>query len=83
MLGRIALWGLSRYLGGPGRSWIVASMAVLGYRLIRSATGRRPVVEVVAVGRGDRILVEHLTITHQDQIRAGRAQQRAARRRAR
>jgi hypothetical protein len=41
------------------------------------------VVEVVAVGRGDRILVEHLTITHQDQIRAGRAQQRAARRRAR
>jgi hypothetical protein len=72
MLARIALWALQRYLGGPAKSWLFASIAVLGFRTVRRAIRGRELVETIPVGPGDRYLVEHLTTTHRKQLRAER-----------
>ena len=41
MMERLIYWGVRRYVRGPGRAWLFPSLAVLGYRVARSAFGRK------------------------------------------
>ena len=74
---RFISWGVRRYIGGPGRSWVFATVALLGYRLVRSVVGRRPVSHVAPVAKGEKVVIEHLPVTHGEQIKAERSQARA------
>jgi hypothetical protein len=76
---RLIAFAVRRYLGGPDRAWLFSGLALLGYRGIRSVTGRRELIDVGKVGKGQKIVIDHLGETHASQIRAGKRQRRAAR----
>jgi len=69
MLFKIALWGVRRYFKGPGGSWLYTWFAVLGWRAVKAVAGRREVVDVGPLSRGKKVIVEHLTETHGQQLR--------------
>ena len=66
---RLILWGLRRHFGGAGRSWLVASAVILAFQVVRSVVGRRPVVEKISIRPGDSYLIEHLGVTHGQQLK--------------
>lgn len=76
MLGRLALWALRRYVGGPANSWIFTSGAILLYRMVRRNTGRRELIDLSSTKPGDSILIEHLPISHRRQMRDFRRDKR-------
>lgn len=78
MFQRLLIWGVRRYVGGSSRSWVFASLALLLVRLVRSTTGRREVVDVGSIKPGDKIVIEHLPISHGRQIKQMKAEQHAA-----
>ena len=77
---RLIRYGVRRFIGGPGRSWVVTSLAVLAFRFVRSTVGRREVVDVGGVARGQKIVIEHLAITHGEQLREEKQLKRAGKR---
>lgn len=90
MIERLIVLAVRRYVGGPARSWVFSAVAVLGYRFVRGRMGRREIVEIGGVGKGRKIVIEHVPETHATQLkterkvkRAAKADHRRARRRAR
>lgn len=75
---RIIQWGVRRYLGGPGRSWLFTTLAVFGYRAVRSAMGRKELVDVGGIGKGQKIVIEHLSVTHGQQLKEEKDERRTA-----
>lgn len=83
MFRRLLVWGLRSYVGGPAKSWIFTSAALGLLRLVRSTTGRREIVDLSSVKPGQKIVIEHLPISHRRQMRDFRRTKRAERRAAR
>lgn len=75
---RLIQWGVRRYVGGPGRSWLFTTVAVLGYRAVRSTTGRREIIDIGSVGKGQKIVIEHLPVTHRQQLKDAKVAKRSA-----
>ena len=80
---RAVIWAIRRYTGGPGRSWVWTSLALLGLRVVRSATGRRELIDISSVKPGQQIVIEHHTISHGKQIKQFKAEKKVADRAAR
>jgi hypothetical protein len=83
MVERLVLWAANRYVGGPARSWIYASVAIVVLRWMRSKLGRQRVVELRPLRVGERIVIEQLPISHQRQIKEQKSERRTERRAAR
>lgn len=79
---RLLLWGLRRYIGGPARSWVFTSLAVLGMRAAKSVVGRRELIDVGDVKPGQKIVIESLPISHKKQIKTFKADGKAAKKAA-
>lgn len=77
MLQRLALWGLRRYVGGPGRSWLFTAIAALGLRMVRSTRGRRELIDLSTISTGDRLIIEQLPVSHKKQIKQLKADKKA------
>lgn len=69
MLTKLMSWGLRRYIRGPAQSWIFTSGALLLLRTLTSATKPRAVVDVSSTKPGDRLVIEHLNVTHGEQAK--------------
>lgn len=80
MIQRFLIWAVSRYLGGEKSSSLVASGVTLLIKTVKSVTGRRELVDVGKVKPGQRIVIEHLHVTHKKQIRSMKAEQKALKR---
>jgi hypothetical protein len=52
----------------------------MALRLVRRATGRRPLIETLSVAPGQTVVIEHLEISHKRQIKDMRRSRRLARR---
>jgi hypothetical protein len=83
MLERVIFWAVHRYVQGPARSWLYASLAVIAVRWVRSRIGRQELVELRPLPVGERIVVEQLPISHRRQIRDLRSKRKADRKAAR
>ena len=77
---RFIAWSVRRFVAGPARSWVFTSIAVLGYRFVRSATGRKEIVDVGNVGKGQKIIIEQLPVTHREQLKEEKLARRVAKR---
>lgn len=77
---RLLRYAVNRYIGGPNRSWLYTSIAVLGYRFIRSTMTRKEIVEIGGVGRGQKLVIEHLPVTHAEQIKEEKKARKVERR---
>lgn len=69
MILKVALWGVRRYFKGPGGSWLYTWFAVLGWRAAKAVAGRREVVDAGPLSRGKKVIIEHLTESHGQQLR--------------
>jgi Rad3-related DNA helicase len=86
MLKRLALMAVRSYVGGPAKSWVFTSGAMLAFRLVKSVTGRRELVDLSTVKPGQTLIIEHLPISHKRQmkdIKRSKRQERKDRRKAR
>ncbi len=82
MLQRLFHLALSRYLRSPARSWIITSVVAVLVRLVRRTVGRREVIDVSSIKPGEMIIIEHLPVTHKQQIKEEKRSKRRRRRRA-
>lgn len=73
---RIIFWLVRRYIGAPGRSWVFTAAAALLMRLVRSTVGRRQTLDLSDVKPGDKVVIEHLPISHKQQIRQFRRERK-------
>lgn len=78
MIERLIRWGVPRYLGGPGRSWVFSSFAIMGYRLMRSRSGKRELIDIGSVGKGQKIVIEHVSDSHAKQLKAEKRAKKVA-----
>lgn len=69
MLQRLLVWALSRYFGGKARSWMYVTGALFVVRAVRSVLGRRELVDLSNIKKGESIMIEHLPISHKRQIK--------------
>jgi hypothetical protein len=83
MMERLLVWGIRRYVGGPGRSWLFTGLGLVAYRAVRSRTGRQRLVETMKLAPGSALVMEHLDETHEEQLRRERRERRTKRRQRR
>jgi hypothetical protein len=73
MLERLVVLGVGYLVRGRGRwsgqPWIYTTAALMALRLVRRVWGRRPVTETLTVGKGETFIVEGLSVSHRNQIR--------------
>lgn len=80
MLQRLLVWSVHRYIGGPGKSWISTSVTLLVLRLLRKSTGRRQLVDTGSIKPGQRIVIDHLNVTHKQQLGEAKRERKAVKR---
>ncbi len=82
MLARLVTLGVRGLVNGPARSWVFTSGALALMRFVRARTGRRELIDLSSSKPGDKFVIEHLDITHQEQIKQMKAEKRADKRQA-
>lgn len=82
MLTRLVKFGIRKGIGGPARSWIFTSGFMALFRFAKNRTGRREVLDLSATKPGDKIVIEHLDITHKQQIKQIKSEKKSDARRA-
>lgn len=80
---RLFQLAISAYTRSPQRSWVITSAATVLFRLARRTMGRREVIDVSSIKPGEMIIIEHLPVTHAEQIKDEKRKRRRRRRRAR
>ncbi len=73
MLTRLFKFAIAKGVGGPARSWVSTSGFMALFRFARRRMGRREVIDLSATKPGDKIVIEHLDITHKEQIKQFKA----------
>lgn len=81
MWSRLFQLGLRAYTRSPARSWLITSVATVLYRMVKKTTGRREVIDVSSIKPGEMIIIEHLPVTHKEQIKEEKRRRRLRRRR--
>lgn len=74
MLEKLLALAVRSYVKGPAKSWLYSSAAIVGLRAVRSATGRRPVVETVKLKPGKQYVIEQVSTTHKAQISSAKVE---------
>ena len=82
MLTRFVKLAIRKGIGGPGRSWIYTSGFMALFRFAKNRTGRRQLIDLSSTKPGDKIVIEHLDITHKQQIKQFKAEKKAGKRSA-
>lgn len=77
MLSRLTKLAIAKAIGGPGRSWIYTSGFMALFRFAKNRTGRRQVIDISSTKPGDKIVIEHLGVTHKQQIKQFKAEKKA------
>ena len=81
---RRLLAGIVRgYVRTPGRSWVLASGALLLLRFATRATSGTKVLDLSRTEPGDRIVIQHLDVTHKQQAKDQKRARKAERRQSR
>jgi len=80
MIQRLAQLGLNYYMKSPGRSWVITTVATVLLRMVRSTVGRRELIDISSIKPGEMIIIEHLAVSHEQQIKDEKKSKRQARR---
>lgn len=68
------------YTRSPARSWLITTVATVLYRMVHKTVGRREVIDVSSIKPGEMIIIEHLPVTHKEQIKEEKRRRRRFRR---
>ncbi|MEZ5379443.1 MAG: hypothetical protein R2733_23285 [Acidimicrobiales bacterium] len=82
MFRKLLVWGVRRSFAGPGKPWLVSSGAFMAMRMFKSVSTKAEVIDLSNSKPGDKIVIEHLDITHAQQIKQIKAAKKAEKRAA-
>lgn len=82
MLSKLVKLAISKGIGGPARSWVFTSGFMALFRFAKGKTGRRETLDLSATKPGDKIVIEHLDITHKQQIKQFKGEKKVDKRNA-
>ncbi|MDH4276681.1 MAG: hypothetical protein OEW83_01220 [Acidimicrobiia bacterium] len=77
---RLFQLALRAYTRSPSRSWLITMVATVLYRMVHKTVGRREVIDVSSIKPGETIIIEHLPVTHKEQIKEEKRRRRRLRR---
>lgn len=77
---RIVQLLLSRYMNSPARSWLITSVVAALNWMIRRTVSRREVIDISSIKPGEIIIIEHLPVTHKQQMKEEKRSRRQRRR---
>lgn len=69
MLSKVLTLLVRGVVRGPAKSWVFTSGALSLLKLVQRTKGRREIIDLSQTKPGDKIIIEHLSITHKEQIR--------------
>lgn len=69
MLSKVATFAVRRFINGPAKSWVFTSGAMMLMNVVKKQTGRRETLDLSSLKAGDKVVIEHLPITHKEQIK--------------
>ncbi len=73
----------ARFVSQDPFKWMVASMMLMSVRKVRSFAAPAPMIDLSKSKPGDRFVIEHLDISHNEQIKAFKRAKKADKRSAR
>lgn len=76
MWNRLFRLAVASYARSPTRSWLITTVATVLYRMVRKTVGRREVIDVSSIKPGEMIIIEHLPVTHKEQIKEQKRRRR-------
>lgn len=82
MLRRLFQLAVTTYTRSPARSWLITTVATVLYRMVQKTVGRREVIDVSSIKPGEMIIIEHLPVSHKEQIKEQKRRRRRRRSRA-
>ncbi len=82
MFRKLLVWGVRRSFTGQSKSVIMSSGALMALRMMKSVTTKAEVIDLSKTKPGDKIVIEHLDVTHQQQIKAQKRAKKADKRAA-
>jgi len=80
MLARILSFAVRRLVGGPAKSWLITSGSLAFFRFVKGRMGRRELIDLSKSKPGDKFVIEHLSITHKQQIKEMKSEKKASKR---
>ncbi len=80
MLSKILTWGVKTVVGGPAKSWVFTSGAMMLFNFVKKQTGRTEMIDLSNTRPGDKIVIEHLNVTHGQQMKEHKALAKADKR---
>jgi hypothetical protein len=83
VLRKVLVLAVRSTVRGPGKSWVFTSGALMAMRAIQSKTRKTEIIDLSKTKPGDRIVIEHLDITHEEQIKAFKRAKKADKRSSR
>ncbi len=69
MFGKLLTFAVHLLVRGPGKSWVFTSGALGLAKAVRKGVGRHELIDVSDIRPGDKIVIEHLKVTHKDQLK--------------
>lgn len=78
MLARLIPFLVRLVVRGPAKSWIFTSGAMALLKMAKKTTGRRELIDLSDTKPGDRIVIEHLSVSHKTQIKGEKQSKKAA-----
>jgi len=79
---RLFQLAISAYTRSPGRSWLITTVVTMLYRMVSKTMGRHEVIDVSSIKPGEMVIIEHLPVTHKQQIKEEKRTRRRRRRRS-
>ncbi len=69
---------LFRYLGSNASRWVLTTVGALLFRSVSKLFQKKELVDLSKSKPGDKFVIEHLDVTHSDQIKQTKAAKKAA-----
>ncbi len=71
---RLIASGVNSFIKGPAGSWVFSTAAIATFNFIRGRAGKREIIDLSGAGVGSKYVIEHLPITHKEQMKQMKAE---------
>lgn len=78
MLAKFVSFFIQRSVKGPAQSWVFTSVAMMALSWAKKKVAKSETIELQNLKPGDRYVIEHLPITHGEQLKAEKSARKDA-----
>lgn len=82
MLRQLLKYAIRATVRSPGKSWVYTSAAMLLLRVVSRSIERKELIDLSTTKPGDRLIIEHLEISHAEQMKQLKRERKSERKAA-